>query len=359
MKTRSAKKSGILNAVGRGIRVAKRAATVFKAARSVKNAVKGHGKKKQKTKHGTEERKIDNSNDGATTSFFTRSIKMRKKGALIKLLGSPNFYTFNATGRAQGSVGLQFPIAALYTFDEERMRLIYEAAASATTITANKTANVLFDSCYGILEFTNVDQSMLNYCIYDLVAKRDIPANWGAGADNSGFNAASPVTAWDFGEAQTITPNTSIASQFVGQMPQNSAVFRKYWKVMKKSHGWLRPGQVNKHIINHKLHRVINRDELTGTTAAAGNRSVMGGVTTCCMIVLRGSLANDQTKGAGTVTFTAPAIDFFQSYSYRYRFISPIAEAITVVNTLGTSFASGPSIMDMMTDTVIAATTTA
>nr|WAE42977.1 MAG: capsid protein [Cressdnaviricota sp.] len=320
-------------------KIATRALPVTKKGRSYTATTK---------RRGGEERKIDNVNDSATISFFRKTGKLRKLGRLVKLLPAPNYFTINFASRVNGAVGLQKPITMVYTYPQADITSMFQSLLPIATTVAYKTARVLFESCYGTLEFANMDESTLNYTIYDLVAKKDIAVGEGSAGDSVATNTYDPTLAWDDG-TKAETAGTANISLIPDQKPQMSQEFNSWWKIKGKSHGYLKPGQTHKHIINYKLNRMLNREVLSGAGTGA-----LGGITHACMLVFRGSLANAVSKAANTVSYTAPAVDYIYNLSYKTKFVSDNYSFATVTaNALPTSFATGPNLIDLASGTVI------
>ncbi|WAK45809.1 capsid protein [Miresoil virus 141] len=294
-----------------------------------------------------EERKITNSDGSYTLSFFRRTQKLRRLGKLVKLLPAPNYFTVNTANRLNGAVGLQKPFTMLYTYNQADITSMFQALLPIATTVQYKTARVLFESCYATCEFANMDESTLNYTIYDLLARKDIAVGEGSAGDSVATNTYDPILAWDDG-TKAETNGTANISLIADQKPQMSVEFNTWWKIKGVSHGFLRPGQTHKHITNYKLNKVLNREVLSGAGTGA-----LGGITHAIMIVFRGSIANATSKLGNTVSYTAPAVDYITNVSYKTKFVQDNYTSASVTNVLPSSFATGPNLIDLASGLVI------
>lgn len=275
---------------------------VTRTSRGTKLSSKFKSKKndsRTKTRTKKKSKLIKSPSTGQSNSFTALNFKPMKMLKYAKMTNSP--FTFNVVTPFGVNSGMGLQNAVVTNIN------LYGAMANSTisgvpaiglgylgakshelqsTVNApttfQKSQRFLVNSINTVSEFMNEGSGMINCTVYDLMAR-----NTGSYVD--------PVSAWSQGLTNTEGLDaTSYTCPWTA--PTQSKLFNMNWKIVGKRFVELGPGRGHIHTFNHKVNRIVDMEY-------AQEFNCIKGLTTTCMIVVQGSVADSNNAPAlGTIT---------------------------------------------------------
>lgn len=212
---------------------------------------------------------------GGTMSSAKQFLGRNRISRVMRSVGTPGVFSYNAAARLTSAVGAQQAYIVLDIGD----------AIDLTNIIGYYSGGVAMKALYkgGTAEslFTNQEKGNVRMTLYDLVCKRDVTV-----ADQATKN---PLSAWTTGVIdENNTSVTTPARTNLGTVPTDSAFFNQIWKVKKVTKVILPQGGSHTHKVYISGGRWLN-EELTS------RYQYLRGVTHLTVAVVHGMPLNDQT----------------------------------------------------------------
>lgn len=304
-------------------RKAPKYATVYRKKRKMNGATTTTTKKKVTTITG---------NSGDITKSYSRlSYPVMKKIAwrsadkdVRRIVFSGGILCNQNVQRALTIFTLSNSATMVDIYNEAAAVNVTQAAASALT-NFNSDRKLWCDSQGYDITFTNQGPALIKLHIYDCLCMMD--------------EARSPEAAWDQGlqQAGGQTPGQEF-NFHPGSSPTESVIFRKEWRILKKTTIFLPTAANHEHSFYHKytgLMNIARALELQSRVVVNVGKN-MRGITIAPMIVLEGMPGDSVADGTalGQVTLAPAKVIFSARNHYFTRLISLKGKHIGYTNAL-------------------------
>ena len=143
---------------------------------------------------------------------------------------------------------------------------------------------------------TNVQNSVVEIVIWDLIAKRDLLTS-GAPQNSikDGIGARYSATTTSFGPTPG-TPNTTAWLQPY-MNPKESEMFNRSWGVVKRTRVVIPPGGQHRHVVYHAVNKRFD-NQWDRSDATAGNYQFFKGITRVSLLQALGATIPNAAEGA-------------------------------------------------------------
>ena len=227
---------------------------------------------------------------------WSTSLKANKLVATAKFAAAREEKTYDQssdnTYRLVGIIGRQETFDTSYLLTRQ---LILDRMTSASL---SQTGTMCISKVEQFSEFHNQSNTTVKMWIYDLICKKD--------------DCKAPTPAWSQGIVDAGAGSTSY--KFPYSFPQASKEFNDSWDIIKVTRVTLDAGQSHVHNFDHYINKTISYDRIDDVT------TFVAGYTTCTMIVLLGSLDNDQTTKT-QIAYGASAVNMYAKTKLKYMIV--------------------------------------
>jgi len=293
-----------------------------------------------------------------TQSLFTHgSGKVRlRKG--MDAMGVPSYYVFNKSYTIQPVAGTQgVSSVGIWNSVPDMNNMSSEVQVCANhPIAADTPVRFCVRSVKAEVMFTNSTNVGCVMDIYDIQCKRDTPLKAITGVP---YDVSDPVSAWILGSANqetaTLPAGYTSGAYFPGALPQDSQLFKDYYKVISKKSIALGAGASHQHAVHLKHPRLLDVNESgVETSYLVGVK----GFTFFTMVVIRGQVASSAGAGGGnpsqnsTVLVRAVATE-----RYEYQWVAINGSLQTYSSTLPAPGTAGVAMVDGSYNTASVITT--
>lgn len=259
---------------------------------------------------------------------------VKKVGAA---LGSKVSLTQNSSGRMTSNIGQQSASTIGYQFGGVDLNTLLGKYSAVGT----KLQSMFLDKATSRISLINQDPGNVEIVIYDLIARQSASGLQSLGVD--------PQSLWSVGASDEGGNNICPY-----QTPFVSKLFTEQWKIKKATKIILGTGQCHVHYSISKPNRRLNREEMRLMDTNVADASLVRGLTTCQMIVLLGSIANDSVTKT-QVSYAAAAVDFVYSVTYDTHGLGGTPQvSYSISNNLPQSFTVSGEIMDNASGLIVA-----
>jgi len=274
------------------------------------------------------------------THFNAHKPALRHRKGL-STLGVPSYYVFNKSYLVSGATGLQAPqVVGQWNSvpDVYSMGLVAQASAVA----GSTPLKFHVRSMKAEMMFTNSAEISCVMDIYDIAAIKDVPTSASTGPSN---NVSTPWNAWFTGNSNQITtalPSGITNGLYVpGALPQDSQLFKDYYKIVSKKTIALGAGASHQHLINLTVPRVIDLNESqTEAQYLAGSK----GFTFYTMIVVRGQIGSGDLTSSQPLSQTSSThVRCLTTERYEYQWLTYLGSLTTY--SLGSQPTPGGSML--------------
>lgn len=281
-----------------------------------------------------------------------------KQVSLMKRVGAPNFYTGQYPLRVDAPYGFQEinSWGLLRTGDLASLQNLPIPQGGSTLNIANR---ICVQSYVATLTCANASTAPVELEIYDIGLKRDIPTQIAiVGAPNAVAPSPSytylagetPTSFWQAGSqmAHNEAPVTSgVGGRYrnVAASPFDSALFKDYFYVKKRTQVMLSQGGIHRHTLLGKVNKVIDaslfgqKPVVNGAGCTSNMTAAFKGFTSFVMVVQKGLPVSDASTEA-TVTTSDTHVDYILDWRYKWTYVLDNSYAVYNADGL-TSPASG------------------
>lgn len=288
---------------------------------------------------------------GFITQSYSRLHYKPMKGYNIKNLAK-NIYRFNGSSSHSSDYGKQGVQTEHRTGYSSYWGDCYDSSQKTTTNQENlnplgattSDRKLWVDYTSLTYHLTNQSPNLVEMDVYDVLCKTD--------------KCDGPKVAWAFGLVDAQGSSTGIPDQtYPGSYPSQSAIFRRDWKIVKKTRVQMASGANHRHVFRHNINGVVN----LGATEAYATQSNLKGYTTATFFVTRGMPADTQNNFLfGQITLDRTKVICCWDMECQYRVMDSKPRKIQYTNsypepTTGGVFAqnnNGVGVNDSLANTV-------
>lgn len=243
-------------------------------------------------------------------------IMLKNKGLLKKYANRvrPLTLTYNNGNYTTGGAGKQVVAVLGALYDRPDMHNMNTTASvqefgGTGTQVGYKTLQIYLKSGFATYSIVNPSNASMRITLYDILPRRD-------GYQTIGGNYVTPDACWSEGMLQQQGNSTTPTFNDLGCRPYDSQLFNDFFKVKCTTYVDLAPGQCHYHRVNFHPHKFIDRDIIDQSSSVM---SCFKGLTLYTLAVVQGQPVNDN---AASITTEATKIDWVQSISYHYSYVS-------------------------------------
>lgn len=286
-------------------------------------------KPKRVVKFGASRRIVPTAQGGATSNSLCAITHVHKKksaSALLKYIGSPNYYVSQLGSQILVDQGFQDAQAFSWNSGADLAGILSTVPQSTPSGAPLQNGNFKcnryeLSKMNGELLITNSSLASAYVEIYDIVCKRDSQQTVLSGG---GF-VNDPVLAWQQGISDIANDASNDLWRTLKALPFDSQVFNTWFKVVKRHHVGMPQGSTHRHTVNLDIDKILDGELLQiGTANANGSTNTykpfnIRGLTMFTMVVAYGQpISVPQTGGPTLVTTAQVAIDVVASTRYKY-----------------------------------------
>lgn len=328
--------------MGRSLRTHPRGASLAlsrtrSARRKVLSSIRRHGGVRPKLRLRRRVKLATKSKSQRATPTPNRSgsesaykISLRNKGLLKKFANKvrPLTLTFNGGNLDSQLAGKQCVSLLGGIFDRVDLHNMVNTATTqefGTSIPAGyKNLQIYLKEGHATYAIVNPGNAVQRVILYDIMPRRDT-------YQTIGGQALLPDIAWSEGMVQQQSNSTTSLHTDMGCRPWDSQLFNDYFKVKCTTYIDLAPGQCHWHRVNFKPHKFLDRDIIDANSSSS---TAFKGLTLYCLAVTQGQPIHDS---ASSITTTPTKLEWVQSISYHFSYISNNMTTTYVQATLSTS----------------------
>lgn len=277
-------------------------------------------------------------------AYGSGKVRLRKG---LDALGVPSYYVFNKTYVIQPPGGTQAAaIVGLWNSVPDMNNMGDEVSATMSHPTAILTpTRFCVRSLKAEVMFANSTNVSCVMDIYDIACKRDIPLK----AVTMPMDVSSPLSAWIEGETQQVT-NPAFITPFVnaagvpGSIPQDSQLFKDYYRIVSKKSVALAAGASHQHHVHLKHPRLLDLNE---TASEVSYLVGVQGITFFTMVVIRGQISSSAGPGGSNPSQNATVlIRAVTTERYEYQWIAVNGSSTTYSSNLPAPGTAGVAMVD-------------
>lgn len=295
--------------------------------------------------------------NGSLTSSRCAIMSQRpnKQVVALKRVGAPNFLTGQYATRVDAAYGFQEPNSWGLLRTADVVSLVTNPVNIAGTA-ANIPFRICLDSYIANLTMANASTAPVELEIYDIGLKRDIPSQLAVkgvlnGSGGYVYTCGGDPTSFYSAGAQMANNQAPIAAgvggayRNVASSPLDSALFKDYFYVKKRTHVMLSQGGIHRHALFAKVNKVIDNTMFSqfpspdGTGALSNWTTAFKNVTSFVMVIQKGLPVSDAATAAN-VTTSDTHVDYILDYRYKWTYVVDNSYAVANTDSL-TSPASG------------------
>lgn len=275
---------------------------------------------------------------GSITDYirYQKSNIPRTMFKTVKAL-QPMIYNLNGQAIWTSTAGRQ-EFKDLIFFDIPSLSGMYSdsmAAATTTAIAGTVTSDIYVMSVKANFTFTNLSNGILEFDLYDWVARRDV-------YHEHEDIAALPSDCFRLGIKDQITgTGNNTDYQKIGITPFASKLFTMNYKVLRSRHIVLAPGQQHTHLVTVKPYFRVNEELISNASLTAIKKLTSG-----TSMLFRGGVVRDNSTG---VTYAPAEVGVIASYQYKHKFIPVNWRYQTVSTNIATAVGATNNLENLVT----------
>lgn len=302
-----------------------------------------YGRSMTRTK--TRERTYRAPNLGGISHSTTMIIRKPRYPRAIKLQSEPTTYNENDSlvitttgGMGQQAVGKCINDASYQTLSGDHLgdlfnrSQLFEVAGTSPGNALTATQNsfkLIVDNVTTKYTITNFNGTPAIIDVYDVIAKQN----------STSLTEMDPLDTWLLGltsQRGTNVPANQPNLQTVGLVPTVSYNFNRYWKIVKRCHVELGPGEHHDHVVVHSPNRLIDLEMIQSKTSGdvQANTGAIRDLTQYTFIVARGTPV-ENGQGSGNVTLSSVRIGVVALRTTRVRAVSQNARTTSSTYRIG------------------------
>lgn len=226
---------------------------------------------------------------GLSMTRFGLSRSVTPQLSAIKKVGQPNFTNIQYSWNFGSSAGKQGISEAFLNHRNDLMRiwasiqnqtiginpvtLVRYPQDDATKRVTNASWRLALESASQTLHFANTGSTPVNVELYDVVCSKHVPLTAldlsGNLEQAGGYNLVmTPIVAWQNGYLNEFRDSTGFKDAYtlnsnidnLGAVPTSSELFRRYYKIVRRTALSLPIGGQHKHVVDLKSNYIINNN---------------------------------------------------------------------------------------------------
>lgn len=234
-----------------------------------------------------------------------------------------DIWTLNSSGRCDVTPGVQNLFSASAMFSH------YDLSTLITVASANKTQKFLWEQCFGRMVMTNQGISSVFCDIYFIINRRDTAT----------ATVQGPYEAWTNGIQDEGGSSTDWS--IMGNIPSNSLLFQRMFKIKKITRVLLSPGEVHEQSIMYKPNKFMPYEDIDNASYGVRN------LTAYVMTIVRPAPYNDSTTKTQVTTGNGH-VDWVFEKSYKYRYVSDNITTFNKTNNLVSAYTVQQDTMNLV-----------